>query len=87
MEDKSKFFAGVLSAMSCMINLEVPHINLLSKMDLVKNGKGGSAKLKKDVDRYLETDPMLIHEEVKSDTNPKFHALNEAIVQLVRVIT
>jgi hypothetical protein len=36
MEDKSKFFSGVLSAMSCMINLEVPHINILSKMDLVK---------------------------------------------------
>lgn len=83
MEDKSKFFAGVLSAMSCMINLEVPHINVMSKMDLVKSGKGGSGKLRKDVDRYLETDPMLLHDEAKNDLNPKFQALNEALVQLV----
>lgn len=83
MEDKSKFFAGVLSAMSCMINLEVPHINLLSKMDLVKTGKGGSEKLKKDVERYRDTDPMLLRDDAKRDTNPKFHALNEALVQLV----
>lgn len=85
MEDKSKFFSGVLSAMSCMINLEVPHVNLLSKMDLVKKGTGGSGKLRKEVERYLETDPMLLREEAKADTNPKFHALNEAIVQLVGV--
>jgi hypothetical protein len=87
MEDKSKFFSGVLSAMSCMINLEIPHINLLSKMDLVKSGKGGSGKLRKEVERYLDTDPMLLKEEAKNDTNPKFHALNEALVQLVRLHT
>ena len=34
-EDSSKFFAGVLSAMSAMISLEIPHINVLSKMDLL----------------------------------------------------
>lgn len=83
MEDKSKFFAGVLSAMSCMINLEVPHVNILSKMDLVKSGRGGSAKMRKDVDRFLETDPLLLREEGLSRTNPRFQALNEAIVQLV----
>lgn len=85
MEDKNKFFAGVLSAMSCMINLEVPHINILSKMDLVKNNSGTSTKLKKEVDRYLMSDPMLLQEEARSETNPKFQALNSALVQLVRV--
>lgn len=83
MEDKNKFFAGVLSAMSCMINLEVPHINILSKMDLVKNNSGASTKLKKEVDRYLLSDPMLLQEEALSETNPKFQALNSALVQLV----
>ena len=33
-----KFFSGVLTAMSAMIQLEIPHVNILSKMDLV----GGS---------------------------------------------
>ena len=36
-EDKSKFFAGVLSAMSAMISLEIPHINVMSKMDLLED--------------------------------------------------
>jgi GTPase SAR1 family protein len=87
MEDKNKFFAGVLSAMSCMINLEVPHINILSKMDLVKKNAGTSTKLKREVDRFLESDPMLLKEEAQSETNPKFQALNEALVQLVSAVT
>ena len=33
--DCSKFFAGVLSALSAMIQLEIPHINVMSKMDLL----------------------------------------------------
>ncbi|KAK2069679.1 hypothetical protein P8C59_004233 [Phyllachora maydis] len=35
--DRAKFFAGTLSAMSAMIMMEIPHINVLSKMDLVKS--------------------------------------------------
>ena len=38
--DRAKFFAGTLSAMSAMIMLEIPHINILSKMDLVKGQVG-----------------------------------------------
>jgi hypothetical protein len=34
--------------------------------------------------RYLDPDPLLLQNEVNASTNPKFHALNEAIVQLVR---
>lgn len=33
-QDPAKFFAGTLTALSTMIQLEVPHINVLSKMDL-----------------------------------------------------
>lgn len=40
-QDRTKFFAGVLSAMSAMISLEIPHINVISKMDLIKEGQGG----------------------------------------------
>ncbi|GKZ39463.1 ATP binding protein, partial [Aspergillus brasiliensis] len=35
--DKAKFFAGTLSAMSAMLMLEMPHVNILSKMDQVKD--------------------------------------------------
>ena len=33
--DASKFFSGVLSALSTMVQLEVPHVNVMSKMDLL----------------------------------------------------
>ena len=31
----TKYFSGVLSAMSTMVQLEIPHVNVMSKMDLV----------------------------------------------------
>jgi len=75
--DKSKFFAGVLSAMSAMISLEIPHINIMSKMDLLGKMK------RKELKRYFDPDPELIVNEVNERTNPKFHSLNKAIVQLI----
>ncbi|PVU89163.1 hypothetical protein BB561_005512 [Smittium simulii] len=34
-EDTTKYFSGVMSATSAMFNLEIPQINLLTKMDLI----------------------------------------------------
>ncbi|KAL3964026.1 hypothetical protein ACCO45_001030 [Purpureocillium lilacinum] len=56
--DRAKFFAGTLSAMSAMLMLEVPHINVLSKMDLVK----GQVK-KKDMKRFLTPDVGLLDDD------------------------
>ena len=56
--DRAKFFAGSLSAMSAMLMLEVPHINILSKMDLVK----GQVK-KKDLKRFLTPDVALLEDD------------------------
>ena len=33
--DAGKYFAGVMTALSAMVSLELPHVNLLSKMDLL----------------------------------------------------
>lgn len=82
MEDPAKYFSGVLSAMSCMVGLEVPCVNVMSKMDLVRKGTTG-AKRRKDVDRFLDPDPELLRESANKTTNPKFHDLNSALVQLV----
>ena len=56
--DRAKFFAGTLSAMSAMILLEVPHINVLSKMDLVK----GQVR-KKDLKKFLTPDTTLLEDD------------------------
>jgi GTPase SAR1 family protein len=70
--DKAKFFAGTLSAMSTMIMLEIPHLNILSKMDLVKN-----QVTKRELKRFLDPDPSMITTDIHAQTNPKFHRLNE----------
>ena len=53
------WFSGVLSAMSAMVNLEVPWINIMSKMDLVTSnaedsgsGRNG-VRAKKDIARCV----------------------------------
>ena len=53
--DTAKFFAGTLSAMSAMIMLELPHINVMSKVDLVKR-----TMTKKELRRFIEPDASLL---------------------------
>lgn len=35
MVDAGKFFSGAMSALSTMVQLEIPHTNVMSKMDLL----------------------------------------------------
>ena len=44
--ESSKFISGVLTALSTMVNLETPHVNVMTKLDLL------SKKDKKELDRY-----------------------------------
>lgn len=56
--DRAKFFSGTLSAMSAMMLLEIPHLNILSKMDLVK----GQVR-KRDIKRFLTPDAGLLDDD------------------------
>jgi GPN-loop GTPase len=56
--DKAKFFAGTLSAMSAMVNMELPHINILSKMDLVKDQLST-----RQMKRFVDPDANLLDDE------------------------
>ncbi|KAH7115181.1 GPN-loop GTPase [Dendryphion nanum] len=97
--DRPKFFSGTLSAMSAMLMLEMPHVNILSKMDLVK-GKVA----KRDMKRFLNVDARLMEEDTtrqnddgeaarSGNTDPaltenvmagtSFQALNKAVAQLI----
>lgn len=97
--DRAKFFAGTLSAMSAMVMLEVPHINILSKMDLVK----GSMP-KRLLKRFIDPDASLLDDDPantadasaaarKRDVDPlspdsvmaggSFKRLNKAVAQLI----
>ncbi|KAL8694342.1 MAG: hypothetical protein Q9218_000979 [Villophora microphyllina] len=92
--DRAKFFAGTLSAMSAMIMLEIPHINILSKMDLVK----GSVP-KRQLKRFLEPDVTLLEDDNSANAQQRGHVdpakagsvmggssfsrLNKAVAQLI----
>lgn len=92
--DRAKFFAGTLSAMSAMIMLEVPHVNILSKMDLVKGQVG-----KREMKRFIDPDTTLLDDEGNDDDNgddavdpmeaksmmrgASFKRLNKAVAQLI----
>jgi GTPase SAR1 family protein len=96
--DRPKFFSGTLSAMSAMLMLEMPHLNILSKMDLVK---GQVAK--REMKRFVQVDADLIDDDPSRRTtddedNRKyrdpastdslmsgsaFHKLNKAVAQLI----
>ena len=57
--DPAKFFAGTLSAMSAMVMLELPHVNIMSKVDLIK----GTVS-KNQLSRFIEPDASLMDDEL-----------------------
>ena len=99
MVDRAKYFAGTLSAMSAMIMLEIPHVNVLSKMDLVKG-----SLTRKEMKRFINPDTSLMDDDPSdsraaiessqdkaadpSSTNSvmaggSFKRLNKAVAQLI----
>jgi GTPase SAR1 family protein len=80
MEDTSKFFSGALTAMSAMVQLELPHINVFSKMDLVE--RADSPQVEARVERFLSVDPSLFLEKQESRPNLQFSRLNASLMTL-----
>jgi len=74
-EDAPKYLAGALAALTAMVNLELPHINVLTKCDLLRK--------ETDVDKYIEADTEAIVSDLKSSMHPKYRSLNEAMGQLL----
>jgi GPN-loop GTPase len=74
--DASKFIAGNLLALAAMVHLELPHVNVLTKCDLV------------DADvmqRYLSPDGASLVAELTRHTPERFKRMNQSIAKLVRV--
>lgn len=79
MTDGAKFLSGTLAALSVMANIEIPHVNILSKMDLL------SKTARAHLDKYLEPDALALLGEVKEESawGRKHHRLSEAIGNLI----
>jgi len=77
--DTAKFFSGVLVALSTIVNLEIPSLNILTKVDLLNK------KQKKQLETFLEPFAELLeHDPVSSSRyGEKYSALNRALAQLI----
>ena len=78
--DSSKYVSAVLCCLSVMMELEIPHLNVLSKMDLW-------SKELCDVDSladFLENDPLFVAGDLDDQLGDRFHRLNVALVQLLQ---
>mmetsp|Transcript_34223 Transcript_34223/g.61727 ORF Transcript_34223/g.61727 Transcript_34223/m.61727 type:complete len:281 (-) Transcript_34223:173-1015(-) len=73
--DASKFIAGALQALASMVRLELPHVNLLTKCDLVSD--------KDSLEEFLVPDPELLLNQLSKNTGPRFKQLNKAIAGLL----
>jgi len=79
MVDNGKFLSGALSCLSSMMRLELPHVNVLTKMDLLPK----ESKTRKLLDDYLDVDILSLLPKINEDTGPRFKALNKAIAGLL----
>ncbi|KMZ59365.1 GPN-loop GTPase-like protein [Zostera marina] len=73
--DVTKYISGCMSSLSAMVNLELPHINIMSKMDLIQN--------KKDIEDYLNPEAKNLLLDLNQNMPPKFAKLNNALADLV----
>ena len=73
--DAAKFIAGNLVALSAMVQLELPHVNLLTKCDLAEN--------KEDLERFLAPSGDDLAADLTVGTAPRFKRLNQALCRLL----
>ncbi|XP_008506621.1 GPN-loop GTPase 3 [Equus przewalskii] len=78
MVESFKFISGILAALSAMISLEVPQVNIMTKMDLL------SKKAKKEIEKFLDPDMYSLLDDSTSDLrSKKFKKLTKAICGLI----
>lgn len=75
--DAAKYLSGVMSALSAMVQLEIPHINIMSKMDLLDKQNLDS------IENYLLPDPTTLIHELNENLPKKYKKLNQALGNLI----
>ncbi|KAK1317060.1 hypothetical protein QJS10_CPA05g02503 [Acorus calamus] len=76
--DVTKYISRCIASLYAMVQLELPHVNILSKMDLVAK--------KSDIEDYLNPEAWVLLSELIQYTAPKFAKLNKVLAELVSSI-
>ncbi|KAI0316844.1 cytoplasmic protein [Amylostereum chailletii] len=77
--DASKYISILLLSLRAMLHLELPHINVLSKVDLITQ----YGELDFNLDFYTEVQDLSYLENTLSSKTPRYKALNIAICGLI----
>ena len=78
MTDAAKFLSGTMAALSVMINLELPHMNILTKLDLL------SKSARKQLDKFLEPDSESLLADMEDDPwNVRYGKLTSTLGKLI----
>ncbi|KDQ53753.1 hypothetical protein JAAARDRAFT_136528 [Jaapia argillacea MUCL 33604] len=77
--DASKYISVLLLSLRAMLHLELPHVNVLSKIDLISQ----YGDLDFNLDFYTEVQDLSYLENTLSSSSPRFAALNMAICSLI----
>ncbi|KAI0341418.1 hypothetical protein BDW22DRAFT_1332380 [Trametopsis cervina] len=77
--DASKFISVLMLSLRAMLHLELPHVNVLSKVDLIAQ----YGDLDFNLDFYTEVQDLSHLENLLSSASPRFAALNMAICGLI----
>ncbi|EQC33599.1 GPN-loop GTPase [Saprolegnia diclina VS20] len=72
--DPSKFISGVLCSLSAMVQLELPHVNVLTKCDLADE---------LEVEKYLDPSSGYLLESLTQATNDKWQPLSRAVCNVI----
>ncbi|KAL8542937.1 hypothetical protein ACS0TY_003709 [Phlomoides rotata] len=75
--DVTKFISGCMASLSAMVQLELPHVNILSEMDLVTN--------KRDIENFLDPEPLTLLAELNKRMAPQFAKLNKSLIEVYAV--
>ncbi|XP_007441837.1 GPN-loop GTPase 3 [Python bivittatus] len=78
MVESFKFISGAMAALSAMVSLEIPQVNVMTKMDLL------SKKAKNEIEKYLDPDMYSVLED-STDLlkSRRFKKLTKAICGLI----
>lgn len=79
MIDGAKFLSGTMAALSVMANMEMPHVNVLTKMDLL------SKSARSHLDKFLDPDAKALLGDVEEESawGRKYRKLSQAIGSLI----
>ncbi|XP_055963090.1 GPN-loop GTPase 3-like [Sorex fumeus] len=72
------FISGILAALSAMVSLEIPQVNIMTKMDLL------SKRAKKEIEKFLDPDIYsLLDDSTSNFRSKKFKKFTNAICGLI----